>query len=99
MIELKSTEQLASAIERAHRDAKNLSVQVTGTSRQYRVTNRAKGTTYTVDFFLRNGRRFGHCSCKAGMNNVPCKHLASALGLHLYIAAHGLLNRQAMKAA
>jgi uncharacterized Zn finger protein len=99
MIELRSTEQLASAIERAHRDAKNLSVQVTSTSRQYRVTNRAKGTTYTVDFFLRNGKRLGHCSCKAGTNHIACKHVAAALGLHLYIAAHGLLNRQAMRAA
>lgn len=99
MIELQSTEQLASAIERAHRDAKNLVVRATGASRQYRVTNRARGTQYTVDFFVRNGKRFGHCSCKAGMNNIACKHLVAAAALNTYLAAHGLLNGQTQRAA
>lgn len=99
MIELKSAEQLASAIERAHRDAKNLVVRVTGVSRQYRVTNRARGTQYRVDFFVRNGKRLGHCSCKAGMNNIACKHLVAAAALNTYLAAHGLLNREARRAA
>jgi uncharacterized Zn finger protein len=99
MIELKSKEQLASAIERAQRDAKNLVVRVTGASRQYRVANRAKGTQYTVEFFVRGGRRFGHCSCKAGTNNIACKHLAAAAALNTYLAAQGLLNRQQRAAA
>ena len=99
MIELKSIDQLASAIERAHRDAKNLVVRATGASRQYRVTNRARGTQYTVEFFVRGGRRFGHCSCKAGMNNIACKHLVAAAALNTYLAAQGLLNRQTRRAA
>ncbi len=99
MIELQSTEQLASAIERARRDAKNLVVRATGASRQYRVTNRARGTQYTVDFFVRGGKRLGHCSCKAGMNNIACKHLVAAAALNTYLAAQGLLNRQTRRAA
>lgn len=99
MIELKSREQLASAIERARRDAKSLVVRATGVSRQYRVTNRARGTQYTVEFFVRGGRRFGHCNCKAGTNNIACKHLAAAAALNTCLAAQGLLARPRRAAA
>lgn len=98
VIELKSTSQLSSAIRFARRDARNLVVRATGTSRQYRVTNRAKGTQYTVEFFVRNGKRLGYCSCRAGINGRACKHVAAA-ALNVYLAEQGLLNRQAMRAA
>jgi len=55
--------------------------------RQYRVTNRETGAQYIVNFFLREGKRFGHCTCKAGRNNTPCKHLSAAAGLHVMRAA------------
>jgi hypothetical protein len=81
MIELVSAEQLVKAIERAK--ASNLYVQPTSLPRQYRVTNRDNGNQYTVDFFVRDGRRYGQCSCKAGMRNLACKHLSAAAGYHV----------------
>lgn len=81
MIELVSAEQLTRATERAK--ASNLFVQPTSLTRQYRVTNRDNGNQYIVDFFVRNGKRYGHCSCKAGMRNLACKHLSASAGYHL----------------
>lgn len=86
MIELKSKEQIARAIERAKKS--KLFVQATKIFRRYRVTNRETGAVYVVDFFRRrDGKRFGHCTCKAGQKNVACKHLASAAALHVMRAA------------
>jgi hypothetical protein len=86
MIELVSAEQLAKATERAK--ASNLLVQSTTIFRQYRVTNRDNGNTYTVNFFVRkDGKRFGGCTCKGGSAGYACKHLAAAAGLHVCIAA------------
>lgn len=85
MIQLISADQLSKATERAR--ASKLFVQPTSLERQYRVTNRANGSTYTVDFFVRNGKRFGHCTCKGGVAGFACKHLAAAAGLHVMRAA------------
>lgn len=85
MIQIQSIEQMSRATENAKKS--RLFVQQTGINRQYRVTNRTNGHQYTIDFFLRNGKRFGHCTCKAGMSNKECKHLAASLGLHLYVAS------------
>ena len=83
MIELISADQLARATERAK--AGNLFVQTTTLPRQYRVTNRDNDNQYIVDFFVRksDGKRFGHCTCKAGMRNLACKHLSAAAGYHV----------------
>ena len=81
MVQLTTAEAIKRAIERAK--ASKLFVQSTGLVRQYRVTNRETGAQYTVDFFVRNGKRFGHCTCKAGQNNIACKHLAAAAGYHV----------------
>jgi uncharacterized Zn finger protein len=81
MIELISADQLAKATERAK--AGNLFVQPTSFLRQYKVTNRDNGNQYYVDFFVRNGKRYGKCNCKAGMNNKECKHLSAACGAHV----------------
>lgn len=85
MIELISADQLAKATERAK--ASNLFVQPTTFLRQYKVTNRDNGNQYYVDFFVRNGKRYGHCSCKAGARNFLCKHLSAAAGYHVMRAA------------
>ena len=85
MIELESAEQLSKATERAK--AGNLFVQPSGQFRMYYVTNRDKGNRYTVNFFVRNGKRYGHCDCKAGMNHIACKHLSAAAALHVVRAA------------
>jgi uncharacterized Zn finger protein len=84
MIQLTTTEAISKATERAR--ASKLFVQAIQW-RQYRVTNRETGAQYVVDFFVRNGKRFGHCTCKAGMNNIACKHLSAAAGLHVMVAA------------
>ncbi len=82
MIELINAQQLAKATERAK--AGNLYVQPSTFLRQYHVTNRETGARYIVDFFVRrDGKRFGHCTCKAGMNNIACKHLSVAAGYHV----------------
>ena len=85
MIELHSADQLSKATERAK--ASKLFVQQTTIYRQYRVTNRETGAQYTVNFFIRDGKRYGHCDCKAGVHHMICKHLAAAAGLHVMIAA------------
>lgn len=85
MIELVSADQLAKATERAK--AANLLVQPTTIFRQYRVTNRDNGNQYVVNFFVRNGKRYGHCTCKAGEINLVCKHVSVACGYHVCIAA------------
>jgi hypothetical protein len=81
MIELISKEQLARAIENAK--AANLYVRPSSMFRQYVVENRGNGKIYTVDFFVRNRRRFGHCTCAAGEHSMACKHLAASAGYHL----------------
>jgi hypothetical protein len=85
MVELVSAEQLSKATKRAK--ASKLFVQPTSFFRQYRVTNRENGNAYVVDLFVRNGKRYGHCSCKAGMNNKLCKHLSVSAGYHVMRAA------------
>jgi uncharacterized Zn finger protein len=84
MVQLLTAEQLARATEKAK--ASRLFVKPLQW-RQYRVTNRETGAQYTVDFFVRNGKRYGHCTCKAGMNHQACKHLSAAAGLHVMLAA------------
>lgn len=85
MVQLISAEQISKATERAR--VSKLFVQATSFERQYRVTNRANGSTYIIDFFVRNRKRFGHCTCKAGERHLTCKHLAAAAGLHVMLAA------------
>lgn len=80
MIELISADQLARATERAK--ASNLFVQPTSFMRQYKVTNRDNGNQYYVDFFVRNGKRYAHCTCKAGARNILCKHLSPTAAYH-----------------
>lgn len=83
VIQLIRAEQLSKATERAK--SGNLFVQPTSLMRQYRVTNRDNSNIYVVDFFVRklDGARFGHCTCKAGLNNKACKHLSAAAGYHV----------------
>lgn len=85
MVELVSADQLAKATERAK--GSNLFVQPTSIFRQYRVTNRDNGNKYVVNFFVRNGKRYGHCTCKAGERNLVCKHLSVSAAYHVCIAA------------
>lgn len=95
MVELVNANQLSKATERAK--AGNLFVQPTTFLRQYKVTNRDNGNQYYVDFFVRNGKRYGQCTCKAGMNNKLCKHLSVSAGYHVMrMAAQREANRIAL---
>lgn len=84
MIELKSAAHLGKAIERAK--AGRLFVRFVQ-FRQFRVENRTNGRTYNVNFFIRGGKRFGHCDCKGGERGRACKHLAAAAAVQIGIAA------------
>jgi hypothetical protein len=81
MIELKSAGQLKRAIENAK--AANRYIRPSSMFCQYVVENRGNGKVYTVDFFVRNRKRFGHCTCAAGERGMACKHLAASAGYHL----------------
>lgn len=85
MIELLNADQLSKATDRAK--AGNFFVQPTSIFRQYKVTNRDNGNTYTVNFFVRNRKRYGHCTCKAGERNIACKHISCAAALNTCLAA------------
>ncbi len=84
MIQIQSIAQLSKAIERAK--ASKLFVRFVQ-FRQFKVENRATGATYNVNFFVRAGRRFGHCDCKGGARGLVCKHLAAAAAIQTGIAA------------
>lgn len=95
MIELRNRNQLSNAINRAKAEARNLLVQTTNAVRQYRVTNRANGNIYLVNFFVRtDGKRFAHCTCKAGEKGIACKHIAASAALNIYLAENGQLKRK-----
>jgi uncharacterized Zn finger protein len=84
VIELKSETQLEKAIERAK--AGSLFVRFVR-FRQFRVENRINGRAYNVNFYVRAGRRFGHCECAGGERGLACKHLAAAAAIQTGIAA------------
>lgn len=84
MIQLVSAEQMAKAIDRAR--AGRLFVRFVR-FRQFRVENQSNGHTYNVNFFVRDGKRFGHCDCKGGERGLACKHLAAAAAVQTGIAA------------
>jgi uncharacterized Zn finger protein len=84
MIQLVSAEQMARAIDRAK--AGRLFVRFVR-FRQFRVENPSNGHTYNVNFFVRDGKRFGQCDCKGGERGLVCKHLAAAAAVQTGIAA------------
>lgn len=98
MIEL-TTARLQNAIAKARAESKNLVVRMTGAVRMYRVESKTSGQTYTVNFFVRrDGKRFGSCTCKAGQNDMACKHIAAAAALNTCLAAQGAFKRSAVSA-
>lgn len=95
MIELTTAENISRAIERAKRS--KLFVQAVAW-RIYKVTNRENGNSYEVTFTVTNGKRFGKCTCKAGQQQMACKHLAAAVSRHVMIAAERQASQQTMAA-
>lgn len=84
MIELRSREQMARAIERA----KKLKpfVRVRG-FRWYEVKSSTNESVYTVHFYKVGRQRLGECNCKAGERGLICYHLAGAAAVHIGLAA------------
>lgn len=78
MIQIQSAGQFARAAERLQRERMGVR---RAEPHMYEVTNKTKGTRYTVRFFNRDGCTFASCDCPAGLrhNRAPlvCKHLAA----------------------
>ena len=83
MIELKSREQMAKAIERAKAHHPRVTVKKFG---EYRVTGSA-GNLYTVRCEKRNGVKVVDCECVAGQFGSECFHAAAAASVHIGIAS------------
>jgi hypothetical protein len=83
MIELKSREQMAKAIERAKARHPRVTVRKFG---EYLVTGTA-GNLYTVRCEKRGAVKVVDCECVAGQFGSPCFHAAAAVSLHVGLAA------------
>jgi hypothetical protein len=85
MVEIRSYEQLAKAVERA----KKLKPYVRYRGwRWFEVTSSDGVTVYTIHFWDSingSGRMLGECNCKGGEHGYVCYHLVSALAIHLGI--------------
>jgi hypothetical protein len=84
MIQLTTAAKLENAINKARTVKPLVRVAKFG---HYTVTNKTTGATYTVECVKRDGKRFASCTCKAGVRDVPCFHLASAVSVHMQLAA------------
>jgi hypothetical protein len=84
MIELRSRQQMARAIQRA-RQLKPF-VRYRG-FRWYEVKSSNNDSNYTVHFYKRGRQKLGECNCKAGERGLVCYHLAGAAAVHIGIAS------------
>lgn len=84
MVEPKSKEQMARAIQRA----KQLKpfVRFRG-FRWYEVKSSSAEAVYTVHFYKHGRQRFGECDCKGGERGLICYHLAGAVAVHIGLTA------------
>lgn len=85
MIELRSKEQMARAIERAKK-IKPL-VRVRG-FRWYEVTSSSGQEVYTIHFWESingSGRTLAECTCKGNESGFICYHVAAAVAVHLWM--------------
>lgn len=83
MIELKSREQMAKAIERAKAHHPRVTVKKFG---EYQVTGSA-GNLYTVRCEKRGKVKVVDCECVAGQFGTECFHAAAATSVHIGIAS------------
>jgi len=83
MIQLTTAATLENAINKARTVKPRVHINRFGS---YTVTNKATGATYTVECMKREGKRFAHCTCKAGERGQACYHLASAVAAHIQLA-------------
>ena len=83
MIQLTTATKIQNAINKARAVKPRVRVNCFGS---YTVTNKQTGATYTVECMKRDGKRFAHCSCQAGMRGNACYHIAAAISAHLQLA-------------
>lgn len=80
MIQIQDPHQFTRAAERLQRERMNVRKSE---AHAYAVTNKVKGTSYTVRFHRLDGRTFVSCDCKAGLRHgrapLTCKHVAAAI--------------------
>ncbi len=84
MIQLTTAAKLENAINKARTVKPFVRVNRFGS---YTVTNKQTGATYTVTCEKRDGKRFAHCTCKAGELGRVCYHAISAASAHIQLAA------------
>ncbi len=84
MIQLTTATAIEKAINKARTVKPRVHVQSFGS---YTVTNKATGASYTVECLKRDGRRFAHCTCRAGELGRACYHVAAAVAAHIQLAA------------
>ncbi len=84
MVQLTTFTKLQNAINKARTVKPRVRINRFGS---YTVTNKATGATYTVTCEKRDGKRFAHCTCKAGASGLACYHIAAAVSAHMVLAA------------
>lgn len=84
MIQLTTAANLTKAITKARTVKPRVRIIRFGS---YIVTNKQTGATYTVECAKRDGKRFASCTCTAGQRGQACYHLASAVSVHMQLAA------------
>ena len=85
MIQLTTISKLENAINKARTVKPHISVVKFGS---YTVTNKTTGATYSVECLKQDGKRFAHCSCKAGQRGQACYHVAAHIQLAAERASH-----------
>jgi len=84
MIELRSLEQMARAIERAKQNKPF--VRVRG-FRWYEVKSTSTDEVYTLHFYKEGKRRLAECTCKGNQRGYLCLHIAACAAVHIGIAS------------
>jgi hypothetical protein len=84
MIQLTTAAKLENAIAKARTVKPRVRVNCFGS---YTVTNKTTGATYSVECVKQDGKRYAHCSCRAGELGKACYHLAAAVAAHIQLAA------------
>jgi hypothetical protein len=84
MIQLTTAATLQNAINKARTVKPRVRINRFGS---YTVTNKETGATYNVVCMKREGKRFAHCTCKAGERGQACYHALAAVSAHIQLAA------------
>lgn len=84
MIQLTTATMLEKAIKKARMTKPFVRINQFGS---YTVENKQTGVAYIVECVKRNGKRFAHCTCKAGERGQACYHVAAAASAHIQLAA------------